>query len=137
VGRRAEEAVQRFVVRFLQRRFISQQPFTHSPRRSERLNGSVVVVVTPLIDDAPSLEHSFFTVTNNFSLAGTAFVVNRPLEVEDVLIGFRLPDDAEMTYLRSKICHQTEIGGGFRQVGVQFVDLFDASPYPELRAVEP
>lgn len=123
----------RLMARVLYEHMAAGQTFDHPPRQSERVNLSLVVSVTPLIDGQPRLESSFFTITKDISLGGLAFVVNQPLTVEEVLIGIRFPNDAQVTHLRARIRHQDGIGGGFRHVGVELQEVFDVSPYPGLK----
>lgn len=118
---------QRLMARLLYEQMAAGQTFDHRPRQSERVNLSLVVTVAPVVDGQPVIEDTFFTITKDVSLRGLAFVVNQPLQVDEVLIGIRMPHQAEMTHVRARVRHQADLGGGFRHVGVELLDVVDTS----------
>lgn len=128
----SQPETQRLLARLLYEQHAQDQAFDHTRRSAERFDLSVVVVVTPMVDGVPQVDLSFFTVTKNISVGGVAFVVNSPLEFDEVLLGIRLPSETQVSQLRGKIRHQTELGGGFRQVGVEVREVFNTADFPLL-----
>lgn len=130
--RRNSDSARRFVARFLYDRFAMSNALDHAPREAERVNLSVAVVITPMMAGVPYVDDSFFAITKDISLGGASFILTRPLEADELLIGYSLPSSPELTHLHGAVRHQEEIGGGFRQIGVELLGVFDIQPYPAL-----
>jgi hypothetical protein len=122
---------QRAMARLLYEHMAAGRTFDHRPRQNERVNLSLVIMVTPVVDGRVHVEDAFFTITKDISLRGLAFVVNQPMTATEVLIEIRLPSSDETIQVRGQIRHQADLGAGFRHVGVELVEPLGSIPAGE------
>jgi hypothetical protein len=72
-------------------------------------------------------------VTKDFSSAGMAIVLDRPVELDQVILGFRVGD--EMAFIRAEAKHVNPMGGDYQQLGFRLVEVVSPAEYPGLESV--
>jgi hypothetical protein len=128
--RNRDLAVQSFVLRLLNNHCPELHDRLGGPRLEGRVNLSIVVLVLPVADKKPVPEQAFTAVTKEFSSHGVALLLDHPLGLDEVLLGFREPGDLQ--WLRAKAKHLNPMGGGFYHLGFRLVEHLAASDYPKL-----
>ncbi len=122
-----------FVLKVVNNNCPEMKALTEGPRLDYRVNLTVVVVVVPMEDGKPRLGRAFTAVTKEFSAEGVGVVVEEPVKLEHVVIGFRW--EGETIYLRARAKHMNPLGGGFYQLGLHLTEVLKANDYPELRGL--
>jgi len=102
-------------------------------RVDSRVNLAVVVVVVPLKDGQVQVEDAFATVTKDFSNTGLAMVIDRPLGLEQAILGFRM--GGEMAFVRAEAKHLNPMGGDFFQLGFRLLEVVSTGDYPGLQSI--
>ena len=102
-------------------------------RIDNRVNLAVVVLVIPLKNGQIQADEAFKTVTKDFSSAGLAMVLERPLGIEQAILGFRM--GGEMAYVRAEARHINPMGGDFFQLGFRLLEVVSAGDYPGLETL--
>jgi len=103
------------------------------PRHEERVNLVVPVVVVPVERGELFTQQAFTAVTKEFSSTGMAIVLDRPMGLDEVIVGVRRV--GELVFLRAHTRHLTSIGGGFFQLGFRLTEVVHAGDYPVLESV--
>ena len=73
-------------------------------------------------------DEAFTAVTKDFSSTGVAVVIERPLPLDQAILGFRM--DGEMAFLLAEARHLAPMGGGLFQVGFQLWKSFPPATIP-------
>jgi hypothetical protein len=102
-------------------------------RIDNRVNLAVVVTVIPLKDGQPQLSDAFTTVTKDFSSAGLALVLDHPVGLDQVILGFRV--SAEMAFVRAEAKHVNPMGAEYYQLGFRLMEVVSPAEYPGLESV--
>lgn len=102
-------------------------------RLARRVNLTVVVMIIPVENGHPIFDEAFTTVTKEFSNSGLAVVLDKPMGLDQVILGFRF--EGEMTFVRAQAKHLNPLGGGYQQLGFQMNDIVHVSEYPELQSL--
>lgn len=126
-------AVQGFVVKLLNVNCSAVLAQREGPRLEGRVNLTLVVMVVPLKDGKPDLRHAFSAVSKEFSSSGVAIVLDQPLGLDEVMLGFRWRGG--VTWLRAKAKHLNPMGGGFFQLGFRMTEKLAIGDYPELETI--
>jgi hypothetical protein len=133
-SRKKEFAVQGFVLKLLNTNCGElQQARIDGPRLDGRVNLTVVVMIVPIEKGELCIQQGFAAVTKEFSSAGVAVVLDGPLGLDDVFLGFRLPGG--ITWLRARAKHLSPMGGGFFQLGFRLLEKICNEDYPQLQEV--
>ena len=93
-----------------------------------------MVIVVPSIDDRPSREQAFATVTREVSSVGMSLVLSERLAVSEVFLVLEV--EREMKYVKADVRHQGPLGAGLWQAGVQLTEIITPGDYPELRPLK-
>jgi hypothetical protein len=131
LSRRKEIAVQGFLLKVANNNCPELKAMIEGPRLDRRVNLTLVVLVVPIKRDRPQVREAFTAVTKEFSTSGLAIVLDGPMPLDDMLVGFRW--EGELIFLRAKTKHLNPMGGGFFQLGVKMLEMIDANDYPELK----
>ena len=131
--RNRELPVQSFVLKLVNNNCPELEAMIEGPRLDRRVNLTVVVLIIPVEGGRPRLGESFTAVTKEFSNKGLAVVLDRPIGLDEVIVGFRW--EGEMTFVRGKARHLNPLGGGFHQLGFKLNDIVQVCDYPELESV--
>lgn len=102
-------------------------------RIDNRVNLAVVVIVIPIKDGQVQISDAFTTVTKDFSSTGLAIVMDGPLGLDQVILGFRM--SGEMAFVRAEAKHLNPIGGEYFQLGFRMLEVVSAGDYPGLESV--
>lgn len=87
--RRKDSAVQNFVVSLLNNHCPALREQADGPRLEGRVNLTMVVVVVPVECKKPLICRAFAATSKEFSSSGVALVVDSPVGVDEVFLGFR------------------------------------------------
>jgi len=131
--RNRELGVQSFILKVVNNNCPELEAMIEGPRLDRRVNLTVVVLIIPVEGGRPQLGDAFTAVTKEFSNRGLAVVLDGPIALDDVIIGFRW--EGEMTFARGKAKHLNPIGGGFHQLGFRLTNMVTPADYPELQSV--
>ncbi|MBN2024539.1 MAG: hypothetical protein JW809_17300 [Pirellulales bacterium] len=129
-----KRAVQAFVIRLLN---------THCPnvpsidrdetRRESRDPLTLAVLVVPSDRGQPNTAGAFTTVTKEFSTAGVSLVMGQPRALDEVFLVFR--QESQVTFVRARAKHQSPIGAGFFQLGMELLEIVPEDRHLELKAL--
>lgn len=128
-----EMAVQSFLLKVVNNNCPELEALIEGPRLEGRVNLTVVVLVVPVEQRRLLVEQAFHAVTKEFSTIGLAVVLDRPLGLDNVILGFRW--EREMVFVRATAKHLNPMGGGFYQLGFQINEVISAGDYPELQSM--
>ena len=131
-GRRKQQQVQAFIHHLVNNNCPELKALIEGPRLDRRVNLTIVVLVIPIKGGRPLASEAFTAVTKEFSSTGLAIVLNEPMGMDDVVIGFRWETD--MTFVHGKAKHLNPLGGGFHQLGLRLVEMVRPAEYPELKS---
>jgi hypothetical protein len=102
-------------------------------RVDARVNLSIVLMVIPLKDGKIQIDEGFTAVTKDFSNLGLAVILEHPVGLDKVVLGFRMGD--EMLFLRAEAKHLNPMGGGFFQLGFRLLEVVSTGDYPGLASL--
>jgi hypothetical protein len=122
--------VQKFVLKLINNNCPELKALIEGPRTEKRVNLCVPVLVVPLKDKKLRLSDAFNAITRELSVTGAGIILDQQLDLDDVILGFRL--DGEMTFLRATAKHLSPIGGGFYNLGLEMTEVVYQSDYPQL-----
>jgi len=125
--------VQSFIVKIVNNNCPELRDQLDGPRLARRVNLTIAVAIVPLKEGSLQVEQAFTAVTKEFSTSGLSLVLDTPLGLDEMLLGFRW--EGELSYIRGKAKHLNPIGGGFYQLGIQLLEMVAAGDYPELEQV--
>lgn len=109
------------------------RPQIEDPRLETRVNVTVVVAVIPLKEGRIQIDDGFTAVTKDISSVGVALVLEHPLGLDKVILGFRIGE--EMSFALAEAKHLNPMGGGFFQLGFRLLEVVSAGDYPGLGSV--
>jgi hypothetical protein len=125
-----EERVHAFLLKLLNSFSADAIRHAASQRAETRINVVTVVLVVPLEEGKLQVRDAFSAITKNVSSGGVAIVLDQPRWFEQAVIGFS--HAGHMTFLRGKARYSEPLGGGFRQLGFQLVEILSPAEHPEL-----
>ncbi len=108
-------------------------PQIEDARDDKRANLAVVVAVIPLENGRIQGDEAFTAVTKDFSSAGVSIVTERPLELNQAILGFRV--DGEIAFLLAEARNPNPMGGGLFQIGFHLLEVVSTGDYPGLESV--
>ena len=100
LSRKKELEVQNFISGILNNNCPELRALMDGPRLESRVNLTMVVLVIPLAGKKPQLDDGFTVVTKDFSCLGVSIVLDGPLNLEQLLVGFRW--DGEMNSAKNR-----------------------------------
>ncbi len=125
-----DRKVQNYVLKLVNTNCPGLKASEDGPRLSSRVNLVVVVTVVPVQGGKLSASEVFQTVTREFSNTGVSLVLNGPIALDEVILGFRA--FGESTFIRAKAKHCNPMGGNFYQMGFKLIEMVTPADYPEL-----
>lgn len=128
--RNRKTGVRSFILQIINNNCPKLDALVEGPRLESRANLAIPVLVVPVEGKRPSSEKAFTAVTKEFSTTGVALVLQRPVALDEAVLGFRW--EREMHFVWSKAKHLSPIGGGFFQLGFQMTEIVHVGDYPEL-----
>jgi hypothetical protein len=132
-SRKKDFGVQSFVLKMVNNNCPELKALVEGPRLDTRVNLVVVVMVVPLENKRLQIRRTFTAVTKEFSNNGVSVVLDRPIELHEVILGFRF--EGEMTFIRADAKHLEPMGGGFYQLGFKLKAVVNSGDQPELSAL--
>ena len=131
----AERELQKFVSRVVDVSSPNLPPPTGESRWEPRSNRTFPVVLAPWENDAPLYAESFTALTKNISCRGLAVVLHHPFRARRVVAGFWV--HAQPHYVIGMVRQNTNLGGGFWQLGIELLQVGDMSEFPSLGSLTP
>ena len=125
--------VQSFILKVVNNSCPELRDQLEGPRLDRRVNLTLAVAVVPLEGQHPRVDRAFTAVTKEFSTSGLSLVLDTPLGLDEILVGFRW--EGHLSYVRGKARHLNPIGGGFYQLGIQLTEMAATGDYCELEQV--
>jgi hypothetical protein len=125
--------VRTFILKLVNNNCPELKGLMEGPRGDTRVDMVVVVTILPVQDKRPQVRGAFTAVTKEFSSTGVGVVLDRPRQLCDVVLAFRLEEEMVFAWAQGK--HVTPMGGGFFQLGFRLTEILSASDYPELQSV--
>ncbi len=126
-------AVQSFLVRMVNNNSPQMKLMVEGPRVDGRVHLTMPVWIVPIERGKPVVGKAFTAVTKEFSSTGASIVLDEPIGLDDLIVGFEFQD--EMKFLRAVAKHITPLGGGFHQLGLQMTDIVHVAKYPQLKSL--
>ena len=123
--------VQNFVLKVINNNCPELKALFEGPRRDKRVNLTLPVLVIPLLNGKLQVGHAFNAVTRELSINGVGIVLDSPMALDEVILGFRLESD--MTFVHATAKHLSPMGGGFYHLGLEMTEVVPSSKYPELK----
>jgi hypothetical protein len=128
-----EAVVRRLVLKLVNTHCPAMTSQIEDTRLDNRVNLTVAAIVVPLDNGLIQAHDAFTAVTADFSCTGVAIVVDRPIEVDQAILGFRMGE--EMSFVRAEAKHENPMGGGFFQLGFRLLEVVSTGDYPGLEAM--
>jgi len=129
-SRKKEMEVQSLMLKLLNNNCSELKSLIDGPRLEARVNLTIVVLVVPCENGQPQIDRAFPVVTKEFSTNGVSLVLQEPLGLDEVIIGFRW--EWTMKFLYGKTKHLNPLGAGFYQLGVRLTKAVRPEDYPGL-----
>jgi len=108
---------------------------SNGERGERRINLTMAVFAVPIgSDNYPDIYLAFATVTKELSTGGMALITTRKLTDTELVVVMQW--DGSTTYFRCEIRHQSAIGAGLWQCGLQVNEILPAGDYPHLSKLE-
>jgi hypothetical protein len=123
-------AVQNFILKLVNNNCPDLKVLADGPRLERRVNLTIPVLVIPVEKREPVCEQAFTVVSKEFSSTGIGLVLDRPRNLDKVILGFYW--EHEMNYVWAEVKHLTVLGGGFYHLGLKMTKMIYVSDYPEL-----
>jgi hypothetical protein len=127
-------AVQNFILKIINNNCSELKAYFEGPRRDNRVNLCLVVLVAPLEHEKILIDETFYAVTKEFSVNGVGIILDKQRALDKVILGFS--SEGDMTYFRAKAKHLSPMGGGFYHLGLEMTELVPNSHYPQLEALK-
>jgi len=133
-ARKRDLGVQSFILKVVNNNCPELEALVEGPRLEGRVNLVLPVLIIPAEDGGkPAIDQMFPVITKEFSTTGVSIVLDRPVGLDEVIVGFRW--EGNMTFVHAVAKHLNPIGGGFYQLGLQMTKMVQTGDYPELRSV--
>lgn len=110
------------------------EAYSQGEREERRLNLTVATFVVPVRGGSLDIAAANATVTKEFSVSGMSVILDEALDTEEVVLAIQW--DGATTYFRGDVKHQSPIGAGLWQCGVQVTEIVPSGEYPELATLE-
>jgi hypothetical protein len=131
--RRTQEAQGR-LTKIINNNCPTMEALSQGEREERRLNLTIPVYVVPMQGDRVDIESAKATVTKEFSGGGFSVILDEALGVEEVVVVIAWENAT--TYFRGDVKHQSPIGAGLWQCGVQVKEILPSGEYLELGVLE-
>jgi len=105
-------------------------PSEHETRRLQnRHMRCIPLLVVPWQNDQPKLAGAIYGLIKDVSDQGLAIIVEEHFTARSILCSFRLD---EPVYLVGEVRHDRPLGGGFRQLGVELLEIVPSTDAAQL-----
>jgi hypothetical protein len=131
-SKKKDVAVQSFILKVVNNNCPELKALIEGPRLDSRVNIVLVVMIIPVVDKKLQTKRVFTAVTKELSNTGVGIVLDRPMDLDEAVIGFRF--EGEMTFFRAQAKHLEPMGGGFFQLGFHLREIISPGDQPELDA---
>ena len=128
-----KRAIQSFILSVVNNDCPDLTHLVEGPRLDGRVNRVIVAMVIPIEKKKLRTDEAFRVVTKEFSTSGVSLVLDGPIGLDEVVLGFR--HEGQMSFIRAKAKHLNPMGGGFYQLGFELVEMMHPGDYPQLRAM--
>lgn len=125
--------VQSLMLKLLNTHCADVDALREGPRQETRVNLSIVMLVVPCEGGRPQVDRAFSAVTKEVSTTGVSLILNEPMGLDEVFLGFRL--ESEMKFLRARAKHLNPMGAGIYQVGLSLTGVVHATDHADLDLV--
>lgn len=132
-SRRTKEAQGR-LTKIINNNCPTMEALSQGEREERRLNLTIPVYVVPIQGTAVDVGSAKATVTKEFSGGGFSVILDEALGCEEVAVVIAWENST--TYFRGDVKHQSPIGAGLWQCGVQVKEILPSGEYLELAALE-
>jgi len=122
--------IQSFLLKFVNNHSNIAESIALHKRKETRARLNVVILVIPYEDGKLHLDEGFTAVSKEFSTTGMSFILPEPRGLDQVVIGLKFL--GEMKFLLGRAVHLTPMGGGFYQLGLEFIEMLQPADFPEL-----
>ena len=125
--------VQTFLLKFVNNHSNIGESMTLRKRRETRARLNVVILVIPYEQGKLRIDKGFTAVSKEFSTTGMSFILPEPRGLDQLVVGLKLM--GEMKFLLGRAVHLTPMGGGFYQLGLEFIEMLHPADIPELQGL--
>ncbi|MEJ5340080.1 MAG: hypothetical protein WHT09_00820 [Thermogutta sp.] len=125
--------VQSFVLKFVNSHSEVAESVELGQRRESRTRLCVVAVLIPYDARTIPVREKLPVVTKEFSSTGMSVILSEPRGYDRVVVGLKY--QGEMRFILARAVHLTPMGGGFFQLGLEFLQMLHPCDHPELREV--
>jgi hypothetical protein len=132
-SRRVKDA-QGYLMKILNNNCPLLEAYSQGERDERRSNLTVVAFVVPVRSGSLDIAAAKATVTKEFSVSGMSVILDEALDTEEVVLAIQWDDTT--TFIRGDVKHQSPIGAGLWQCGVQVTEIVPSGEYPELATLE-
>jgi hypothetical protein len=129
-SKKEDYRVQSFVLKLVNNNCPELKAMMEGPRLDSRVNMVVVVMIIPVENKRLQIRQAFTAVTKEFSTTGVAVVLDRPQNLSEAILGFRI--EGEMVFMRARAKHLSPMGGGFHQLGFKMIEPVSPGDCPQL-----
>jgi hypothetical protein len=129
-ARKKQVEAQQLLLRLLNQQHHAANLRAANDRHEHRSNTTVPVMIVPYVSGRPLVDEAIPATTKDLSAMGIGLVARQPVEVEEVLIGFRSED--EIFFIRAQVKHQQQISADFYQIGASTIEALRKSDFPLL-----
>jgi len=109
-----------------------------SRRAETRQNRAIPILICPWRDDRPIVSEHLFGISKDLTDHGVGLIVNEPWTAQEVLVAFCHYEgtSGEPLFFRGTVRTLVEVGGGFWQIGLEILELFEED-IPESHSLVP
>lgn len=119
--RNEQTEVQRLIRRLMDASAFSHVRSSDDVRGENRSSFTTPVLITPCEDDAAILDQSVFGITKDWSSQGVAVIAQYPQISKTVVLGILI--ESRPHFFLGAVRKTAPIGGGFRQLGIEILEL--------------
>lgn len=125
--------VQSFVLKFVNSHSDVLDSVNLGKRRESRARLCVVAVLIPYDTGEIPVKQKLPVITKEFSSTGMSVILPEPRGFDRVVVGLKF--QGELRFILARAVHLTPMGGGFFQLGLEFLQMLHPGDHPELRDV--
>lgn len=125
--------VQNFMLKFINSHNDLDKFIDLGRRRESRTRLCVVVGLIPYDSERIPVEEALNVVTKELSSMGMSVILAEPRGYDRVVVAMKF--QGEMRFILARAVHLTPMGGGYFQLGLEFLQMLHVADHPELRQV--
>lgn len=131
-SRTKKRGVQSFVLNLINNSCSEVEAAMEGKRVDRRTNLTIPILVVPMEKGKPAIGQAFVTTSKEFSATGLGIVLEEPIGLDEVVLGFR--SAGEMVFVRATAKHLNPMGGGFHQLGLEMTEVLVLGDWPQLQS---